>query len=158
MRMCAIVANGSSKAGVVCLADESLFQVLCPRKTQIAIGEMLGVVLAFKYFPNEIKDAQCIFYIDNMGVLHNIVNGTSTGPDLTAFSLAIHHKMFELNASAWLEYVASASNLADGGPRDGVDCPLAAQLGIPLRLVTLPSLPRLFPMASPEDWDKWWRE
>ena len=46
MWVCVLVANNSSKRGVVCLIPQELYPLLIPRKTQISIGELLAACLA----------------------------------------------------------------------------------------------------------------
>ena len=134
--MCAIVANNNARVGVVCDATPSLFAALSPRLTQIAIGEIFAVILAFKFASEAFRECSSISFIDNMGVLHTIVNGTSPQLDLGAFAQGLHFKLAQLNAVVWWEYVPSPSNIADGGPRkEDVNCPLAAAAGIKHRVL-----------------------
>ena len=91
-----------------------------------------------------------------MGVIHSVVNGISKAPDVSAFIRTLQFRIVELNTTVWWEYVASASNLADGGSRDGISCQMAAQLGIPLSFVPCPSPPSSFPACLPVDWAQWW--
>ena len=157
MRMCAIVANDSARVGVVCDATPSLFAALAPRLTQIAVGEMLAVLLAFKFAAEAFRECSSISFIDNLGVLHTIVNGTSPQLDLGAFAQGLHFKLAQLNAVVWWEYVPSPSNIADGGSRkEGVNCPLAAAAGIKLVEIACPELPLAFPRSHPLAWEQWW--
>ena len=68
MQLCAIVANASFREGVVCYVPVSLYPMLCPRKTQIAIGEMLAVYLAFIFYGEAFRDRSSICFVDNMGL------------------------------------------------------------------------------------------
>ena len=156
MRLCAIVANSSARAGVVVDISPEFYLVLEQRETQITIGEMLGVMMAFKHYSSVLKSQSVICYGDNMGVIHAIVNGICKARDVSAFVLALQHKIVNLKCSVWWEYVASASNLADGGSRDGISCTMAESLGIPLKFVECHLPPKGFPALSPEDWDSWW--
>ena len=156
MQLCAIVANASFREGVVCYVPVSLYPLLCPRKTQIAIGEMLAVYLAFIFYGKAFEQRSSICFVDNMGVIHTIVNGTSPMVDLGCFAQGIHRRLASLGATVWWEYVASASNISDGGSRVGIDCPAAREMGIPLRIVPFRLPPRSFPYISIADWDSWW--
>ena len=156
MRLCAIVANTSARAGVVADVSPEFYHFLEQRETQITVGEMLGVMLAFKHYASVLQSKSVICYGDNMGVIHAIVNGVCKARDVSAFVLALQHKIVSLKCSVWWEYVASASNLADGGSRDGISCAMAKSLGIPLRNVDCPLPPKGFPVLSPEDWIAWW--
>ncbi len=76
--------------------------------------------------------------------------------DLGCFAQGVHRKMAKINAIVWWEYVASASNISDGGSRVGTDCPAAREMGIPLRVVPFKLPPRSFPYIRMTDWDAWW--
>ena len=96
-------------------------------------------------------------FVDNMGVIHAIVNGASSQLDLGALVQGLHRKMAILKAAVWWEYVPSPSNIADGGSRkEGVACSLAKAAGISLSEVPCPMLPLGFPMSHPAVWDDWW--
>ena len=96
--------------------------------------------------------------VDNMGVLCNIVNGSSRQLDAGTLVFALHLKLARLNATCWWEWVESESNCSDGGSRVGICCPLAASLGIPLVEVPFPCLPGNFMSMSPAEWDKFWTD
>ena len=66
MRLCAIVANDSSRAGVVADVPLEFYSFLEQRETQITMGELLGVCLAFKHFPEALKASSAIVYGDNI--------------------------------------------------------------------------------------------
>ena len=142
MRMRAIVANRCGKVGIVCDATDEFFSSLVPRSTQIAIGELFAVILAFRLAPGAFQEGVAISFVDNMGVIHAIVNGASTQVDLGAFVHGLHRRMAVLKASVWWEYVPSPSNLADGGSRkEGIECRLAKRAGISLSQMPCPALP-----------------
>ena len=157
MRMCAIVANNCNRVGIVCDATDVFFRSLVPRSTQIAIGELFAVILAFRLAPEAFSEGVAISFVDNMGVIHAIVNGASTQVDLGALVHGLHRRMALLKASVWWEYVPSPSNIADGGSRiEGIECKLAKEAGISLSLMPCPVLPQFFPMSHPVVWDSWW--
>ena len=126
MRLCAIVATSSAACGVVCDIEAHTFSALTPRTTQIMMGELLGVVLLFRHFPEALRKQSSIAFVDNMGVIHTVVNGASSEADIGAMTVALHRKMSALACTVWWEYVPSASNIADGGSRDGVSCKMAS--------------------------------
>ena len=156
MRVCAIVADGSSSAGIVCLMPPELFPLLNVRDTQISIGELLAVMLAIRFFGEWFKNKSAICFVDNMGVIHNIVNGTARAVDSGAFTHALHLRMAALSMLAWWEYVPSKSNISDGGSRDGIACSLAAAAQVPLREVEFRLPPLGFPRVAAVAWDDWW--
>ena len=156
MRLCAIVGTSSHAEGVVCDIEAHTFSSLIPRSTQIMMGELLGVVLLFIHFPKELTKQSSIAFVDNMGVIHTIVNGASSEPDIGAVTQALHRRMSELGCVVWWEYVPSASNIADGGSRDGVTCKLSEAANITLKQVRLPVFPAAFPLCRPDAWTSWW--
>ena len=157
MKLCTIVANDSSRVGLVCSAPAELFGLLCERKTQIAIGEMLAAIFAFLWFPDVLSNCSAIGFVDNMSVIHTIVNGTSPAVDLGSLSLATHRRLVHLKCRMWWEYVASQSNIAAGGSRVGIACEVSRAAGITLKEVVFPALPPDFPHTHPLAWDAWWR-
>ena len=120
------------------------------------MGELLAVCLIPRHFGDYIKGASNISFIDNMGVIHSIVNGNARVSDLCAFTHALHRRLAKLKADFLWEYVASASNIADGGSRVGISCPEARAAGIHLLYVDFKTPPRNFPFSSTMDWDLWW--
>ena len=157
MKLCTIVANHSSKAGIVCLAPPWLFPLLCKRKIQFVVGEIVAAYFAFLLFPAVLAESSVVGFVDNMGVIHTVVNGASTAVDLGSISTALHRRTVQLKCKVWWEYVASASNISDGGSRTGVACEVSRAAGISLREVDFPRLPLLFPLVHPRLWDFWWR-
>ena len=95
-------------------------------------------------------------FIDNVGVIHMIVNGTSKDVELGAITRALHFRLAVLKSIVWWEYVASPSNIADGGSRVGISCKLAHEEGISLRTVSFNDLPFGFPFTHPSSWLPWW--
>ena len=156
MKLCAIVANHSSRVGVVATVPDALYPFLLPRSTQIVIGELLAVCLAFSCFPQFFKGQSAIAFVDNMSVIHISVNGAARQIDTGAFTLALHRRLARLSVEVWWEYVPSQSNISDGGSRVGTACDLAAEARIPLSPVEFIMPPNSFPRAHPDDWDPWW--
>ena len=89
-----------------------------------------------------------------MSVLCGVVNGTMGAPDLANAVFGLHWRLALLNSTCFWEWVASESNVADGGSRIGVACEMAHKLGCPLVQVEWPAWPSNFPRALPEDWEK----
>jgi hypothetical protein len=159
MRMCAIVVHGAFREGVVVDAPTWLFESLKIRASQIAVGELLGVVLAVSYFGHVMRDKSANFFIDNLGVLYAIVNGVSKDLDLGTTIHALHLRMTELRSICWCEHVSSWSNLADGGSRtEGALDPIAISLGIRLRKAEMPELPIAFPRVEITSWVSFWKQ
>ena len=157
MRICAIVANASAKPGVVADIPQTLYPMLCPKETYIGIGELLAVLVGFQYFPDTLRKQSIISFVDNMGVIHSVVNGASRAIDMAAFIQALHHKIVELAVAVWWDYVPSKSNISDGGSRDGATCQMSRDAGISLREISFKLPPSSFPYVSPSEWNAWWR-
>ena len=65
--------TGSEEQSAYCLKNDP---VLMPKGLQILVGEPCGPMLAAFGFPSVFKADPGIVYIDNMGVLCGIVNGS----------------------------------------------------------------------------------
>ena len=149
-------ANASAKEGIVCDFPPELFSSLMDRETQIAVGELFAVILGFRQYSPDFSNSSAIAYIDNMSVIHILVNGKAAALDLSNAALAVHRRQTQLSAQFWWEYVNTKSNCSDGGSRDGVTCAMARALGIPLRHIAFPALPAGFPRTKPTNWDLFW--
>ena len=156
MKLCAIVASSSFRVGAVMTVPEEFFPLLLPRATQIVVGELLAVCLAFSLYPSLLKEQSVIAFVDNISVIHISVNGAARQIDTGAFTAALQRRITKLRTDVWWEYVPSQSNLSDGGSRVGTACEMAAQARIPLTEVQFVFPPASFPYVSPTDWDKWW--
>ena len=127
--------------------------MLSERATQISIGELLAVFLLCWSFPAQLKKASAALFIDNIGVVYNLVNGSARSPDLASLTFAIHLLWQRLEVEPWLEHVQNWSNPADGGSRIGVQDPVAAKLGVHLSQVQMPELPKSFPKTTLNEWN-----
>ena len=128
------------------------------RKQQIHMGELLGPICAVLRWPNLLKDRSAVFFVDNMGVLCNIINGTSSQLDAGSLTFALHLRIATLQITPWWEWVESDSNCSDGGSRIGITCPLARELGIHMSQMPFPRLPDDFLSSNPSDWVEFWEE
>ena len=154
MKMSTIIANSSRAVGVVFDADEELFARLVPRSTQIAAGEMIALMAQFAFFAEELKGTETIAFCDNLGVVFCAVKGDSSAIDLACMSRALCMRMLALEVTVWFEYVESEANIADGGSRCGVECPVSRKAGIHLREVPCPKLPSAWNHKA--DWSDFW--
>ena len=157
-RICAIIAPALPAApeGIVLDVPIEVFESFKQRKQQIHMGELLGPFCAILQWPDLLRDSSTIFWIDNMGVLCNIVNGASRELDAGTLTFAMHLRLVNLNATCWWEWVASESNCSDGGSREGVTCPMARKLGISLVRKQFPDLPEGFTQMKPSEWENYW--
>ena len=109
--------------------------------------------------PELLKNTSAVFFIDNMVVKCNIVNGASKQLDAGSLTFALHLRLASLNTACWWEWIASESNCSDGGSRVGVgtvECPMAKSLGIILEHIEFPRLPRNFMWMRPCEWAEFW--
>ena len=157
-KLCAIIRPRPPllPTGIVIKVPPEAFRLFKERKQQIHMGELLAPICAMLKWPELMQDESAIFYIDNMGVLCNIVNGASRAEDADTLIFALHLRMAKLRVRGWWEWVESESNCSDGGSRVGITCPLAKQLGIPLVEVPFPFIPPNFEFLDPEEWERWW--
>jgi hypothetical protein len=122
------------------------------------MGELPAPICAVLRWPEQFRNTGAIAYIDNMGVLCNIVNGSSRALDAGTLVFALHLRLARLNTTCWWEWVESESNCSDGGSRVGVCCPLAKSLGIELVELTFPDLPADFLRLNPRAWESFWED
>ena len=160
-KLCAIVQpkeEGSKPMGIVLKVPPATIQLFQDRKQQIHMGELLAPLCALMEWPELFAGTSGIAYIDNMGVLCNIVNGSSRAFDAGTLVFALHLQLARLNSTIWWEWVESESNCSDGGSRVGICCPLAEQLGIQLVERHFPVLPHNFLRLNPRGWEQFWDE
>ena len=157
-KICAIIvpALGVQPKGLVTQVPDNVLSLVCSRKQQIHMGELFGPLCAVLKWSHLLRNTSAIFYIDNMGVLCNIVNGASRQLDAGTMTFALHLRLAALQSSCWWEWVQSESNCSDGGSRVGLDCPLAQKLGIRLEEVAFPPLPAHFMKMKPQQWKEFW--
>ena len=159
-KICAIIATETlaKPEGIVLEVPREVLASFKARKQQIHMGELLGPFCAILQWPSLLKDHSTVFFIDNMGALCNIVNGSSRELDAGTLTFAMHLRLAQLNATCWWEWVASESNCSDGGSREGITCPMSRKLGITLVSKQFPVLPREFTQLKPHDWETFWEK
>jgi hypothetical protein len=149
------VASDSHAEGIVVEATPALFKALSPRETQITVGELLGIMLAFGSFTEALRSHSVIAFCDNMAALQGAINGSSSAIDLCAFAHMLALRLNTLSVRLYIEYVQTLSNIADGGSRTGITCKDAKACNIVLREIACPSLPNSFPFVSSDDMAFW---
>ena len=127
-------AAGGSRwvAAVICVKEQwfytrmktplEIWQQLLPRNDdQIGYQEFLGVVLALSTFQSHLEGCLWISFIDNMGIMFNVRNGSSDSPEVC---LAVGHlwlTLGKLGTDLHAARVESKANIADGPTRDFLD-------------------------------------
>ena len=148
----------SKPKGIVLQVPPATLHLFQHRKQQIHMGELLAPLCAVLEWPEMFADTGAIAYIDNMGVLCNIVNGSSRAFDAGTLVFALHLQLARLNSTIWWEWVESDSNCSDGGSRVGICCPLAEHLGIQMVERQFQELPHDFLRLSPRGWEQFWKD
>ena len=110
----------------------SFWECCLPRKTQIAMAELIAPIIALRSHPEVFTDRAATYYIDNVVAVSALVLGASRAADLSKMGLAFSCMSHKLNFPHWIEWVASASNAADDGSRKGAAESTARSLGIPV--------------------------
>ena len=79
----------------------------------IAQLEMMAVLSVYASLPSVFKGQHVLHFVDNQGVLWNLVDASSREPGCAgmAHSTALLHH--QLRVSVWYEYIASDANIAD---------------------------------------------
>ena len=108
------------------------------RVTQIVVAESLAVTMLMKDGLPAFWGFALTACIDNLASLCVLVIGYSKLADLSGIYLAGARQMDVLDIPVWYEWVPSASNIADGGSRVGVEDPDAATLGTILKQGVFP--------------------
>ena len=155
MRLCAIAVASGQRVGVVIDVAASVFDVIKDRASQIAVGEIMAVVALMKELGHLLANTSLMLFVDNIGVIYILVNGASKHEDLGPLAFAHHIALNRWAIRPWVEHIASWSNIADGGSREGVTDTMAAECNIYLRSGSLPPLPNGFPFVSIKQWQEW---
>ena len=151
-RMCAIVIDANFTQGVVTDVSQGTFGKLLDRKTQIGATELLAIVTLLESFGRRMMGRKLALFVDNVGVIYNVVNGCSKAADLAAITFYTRLLLHEFSITPWLEHVPSEANLADGGSRVGTSDAAAAEAGVELAMIEDVQLPGDFPSTSYADW------
>ena len=157
-RICFIVTDAMLciKRGLVFDVPLEFLSALKERKNQIAIMEALGPILALMFELDLLSHCLVSFWMDNLSALSGFVSGNSTAADLGSLAFGAHICMAKRSIRAWWDYVPSASNIADGGSREGTTDPVAAAAGISLEQRAFPLCLRDLVYAQPAAWANHW--
>ena len=110
-----------------------------PKRQQISQCELFTAYTAVANEPEVFRNADVLWFIDNISAVMAIIKGASAKADLCAITVALHALFARLGARVWIEYVESASNPADGLSRDGVNDAWTVAQGWTLKEVPCPS-------------------
>ena len=96
--------------------------------------------------PDLLKDSDVMHFVDNQGTLSTLIRGAARDGDLAVLASFYQLTCARLGVRAWLEYVESEANIADGPSRVGVQwalSELAKELNVEVKFVPFPELPYL---------------
>ena len=155
VQLCYLIFNWASgeRLGGVCRVPDRVLKSFTDRDTYIAQGEALAPLLALLQHPEAVAHANCLWFLDNLGVLSGLIVGRSVIADFGSLLHAFHLCSAKLSLTNWFEHVDSHANPSDGGSREGVTCPIAKELGFTLQEVPFPALwPDDVLAVRPLDW------
>ena len=124
--------------GATAVLADTVLKKFLPKKQQISQCELFTAYTALANEAEHFRDADVIWYIDNISAAMAIIKGASAKADLCAITVAIHAIFARLNCRVWVEYVESASNPADGLSRAGLEDAWTLAQGWSLREVPCP--------------------
>ena len=110
-----------------------------PRWQSISQCELFTAYTALANEEEQFRDADVLWYIDNISAAMALIKGASAKADLSAIAVAIHALFARLNCRVWVEFVESASNPADGLSRAGLEDPWTRAQGWQLKEVPCPA-------------------
>ena len=100
-------------------APSALVSQFLPRgDNQIGMLELLAPILAVGTWPETFCNVLWTAWIDNQGVLHNLLKGCSLPEDANVLIGRLWLSLASGNTSLYVERVESKSNVADGPTRN----------------------------------------
>ena len=104
---------------------------------QIGMQELLAIPLAFETFESLVKGTLCTIFVDNNGVLGNLIKGSSIAADLNQAIGSLWLDIARLQIGLHAVRVESKANIADGPTRGFLS--LLGELGASFVPPKLPS-------------------
>ena len=131
----------------------TLSRQFASRRNQIIAGESCGALSPIYTCPSLFYQQDFVHFIDNLSSLAMLISGTAAAEDLGAFASLYQILATKLDSRAWLEFVESSANLADGPSRLGPQwrfSELARRLNAVVIDARMPELPDLLsaPLSS----------
>ena len=78
----------------------------------------MAVMSLYHSIPDVLTNELIIHFVDNQGVLWNLVDASSSDPGCADMTHSTALQQARLGARVWYDYVASAANIADLPSRD----------------------------------------
>ena len=91
-----------------------------PRTQYITQAESCAAILPLLVEPDLLADSDLLHFVDNQGTLSTLIRGAARDGDLAVLSSFYQLTCARLGIRAWIEYVESDANIADGPSRRGV--------------------------------------
>ena len=129
----------ANTVGATADLEDTVLKKFLPKKQQISQCELFTAYTAIANEEEKFRDADVLWYIDNVSAAMALIKGASAKADLSAMAVAIHAIFARLNCRVWVEYVESASNPADGLSRDGLGDAWTRAQGWQLKTVPCPA-------------------
>ena len=86
-------------------------------KQLVGQAELLPLVMALDRWPEQLKGARVIIFVDNDAARHAAIKGDSPSPFSAALVAAFWDRVSALEIEPWIARVASPANVADGPSR-----------------------------------------
>jgi hypothetical protein len=97
---------------------EALMAKWLPRKNQIVMIELLGVVMAFEFWHELVRNSSVLLFVDSEPVQGALVKGYSHFEDMCELTGVFWALVDELNALVYIDRVPTDGNVADGPSRN----------------------------------------
>lgn len=156
-RVCCLLHTPSRRYGAVYDIPAEWWAQVPLEQRHVTTAEALVGFLVCLHAAADLKHVDLLWFIDNLAALSGHVHGVSKVTGLCAIYMTTSNRMSVLHCAPWLEYVASKSNVADGGSMTGVLCEIAASLGFHLSSAPWPDSPQL-EAYRPHEWEQFWMQ
>ena len=102
------------------MVNDSILRHLQDRKTQILAVESFAAVAAPWISPEEFKDEDVLWWVDNLAACSSLIRGAAKPEDIDLFASISSIQFAALGGRPWYEWIDSDSNPSDGLSRDGI--------------------------------------
>ena len=117
----AMLVQGSRTSYFAVRVPDSVLRALRPRHKQIAVMELLWVVLSLVVWSTELRDSMLMVFEDNNSAERGLTKGMSRHSDINALLSLFWCSAAQLHANCWFEHIASADNPVDCLTKPGLN-------------------------------------
>ena len=96
---------------------EDLIREWLPRKTQIAMVEMLAPIVVNEVFKEELRGKKAILLVDSESVEGALVKGYSARSDMTWLTAVFWDQLVDLDCLMYIDRISTDGDIADGPSR-----------------------------------------